>query len=198
MSLPRYDRTAAPGLRNSPGPALCPRRSAVKRLIGFVIFLAVAAFPISSFSQDQVSGSFVVKGKTTTFNYVYAYWNARFMDPAVQDLYVLLTDVPVTKEHLPTNDERVSKMAELVRGDKIHALELHFDVPGKTLYDASQGAVFHKGISEGRQGASGMLHFQPASFDGKTIDGKMWTDKDEEGRGWTAQASFKVKVPPKK
>jgi hypothetical protein len=32
------------------------------------------------------------------FKYVYAYWNARFMDPAVQDLYVLLTDVPVTKE----------------------------------------------------------------------------------------------------
>jgi hypothetical protein len=71
------------------------------------------------------------------FKYVYAYWNARFMDPAVQDLYVLLTDVPVTKEQLPTNDDRVSKMAALVRGDKIHVLELHFGVPGKTLYDAS-------------------------------------------------------------
>ena len=85
----------------------------MKRFIGFVIFLVVAALPISSFSQDQVSGSFVVKGKTTPFNYVYAYWNAQFMDPAVQDLYVLLTDVPVTKEHLPTNDERVSKIVEL-------------------------------------------------------------------------------------
>ena len=169
----------------------------MKRLIGSLMFFAVIAFPVSSFSQDQASGSFVVKGKTTPFKYAYAYWNARFMDPAVQDLYVLLTDVPVTEKHLPLDDERVSKMAELVRGDKIHALELHFDVPGKTLYDASQGAVFHKGISEGRQGASGMLHFQPASFDGKTIDGKMWTDKDGAGLGWTAQASFKVKVPPK-
>ncbi len=170
----------------------------MKRLIGCLIFLAVAAFPISSFSQEQVSGSFVVKGKTTPFKYVYAYWNARFMDPAVQDVYVLLSDVPVAKDHLPTNDDRLSKMAELVRGDKIHALELHFEVPGKALYDASQGAVFHKGISDGRQGESGMLHFQAASFDGKTIDGKMWTSKDDAGLGWTAQASFKVKVPPKK
>ena len=170
----------------------------MKRLIGSLILLVVAAFPISSLAQDQASGSFVVKGKPTPFKYVYAYWNARFMDPAVQDLYVLLTDVPVTEKHLPNDDERVSKMAELVRGDKIHALELHFDIPGKTLYDASQGAVFHNGISAGRQGATGMLHFQPASFDGKTIDGKMWTDKDETALGWTAQASFKVKVPPKK
>ena len=170
----------------------------MKRLIGFMIFLAVAFSPFSSFSQDQVSGSFVVKGKTTPFKYVYAYWNTQFMDPAVQDLYVLLSDVPVTKEQLPTNDDRVAKMAELVRGDKIHALELHFDAPGKTLYDASQAAVFHKGISEGRQGATGMLHYQAASFDGKTVDGKMWSDKDVPGLGWTAQATFKVKVPPKK
>lgn len=172
----------------------------MKRLIGFAIVIVVGAFPISSFAQDQVSGSFVVKGKTTPFRYVYAYWNTQFMDPAVQDLYVLLSDVPVTKEQLPTTDDRVSKMAELLRADKIHALELHFDVPGKTLYDASQSRVFNLGISDGRQGATGMLHFQPASFDGKTIDGKMWTDKDNPDipRGWTAQATFKVKVPPKK
>ena len=170
----------------------------MKRLLGSLIFLAVAAFPINSFSQDQTTGSFDVKGKSTPFKYVYAYWNARFMDPAEQDLYVLLTDVPVSEKRWPTDDQRVSKMAELVRGDAIHALELHFDSPGKTLYDASQGAVFHKAISEGRQGASGMLHFKPLTFDGKTIDGKMWTDKDEAGLGWTAQATFKVKVPPKK
>jgi hypothetical protein len=171
----------------------------VKRLLGSVIFLIVAAFPISSFSQDQVSGSFVVKGKTTPFKYVYAYWNARFMDPAVQDLYVLLSDVPITKEQWPTSDERKSEMADLVRGDKIHALELHFDVPGKSLYAASQGAVCHKTISEGRTIETGMFIFQPTSVDGKTVDGKLSTDKDLVGMlGWNAQATFKVKVPPKK
>jgi hypothetical protein len=179
-------------------PAFYLRRSAMKRFIRFVIVLVVAAFPITSFSQDQVSGSFVVKGKTTPFKYVYAYWNTQFMDPAVQDVYVLLSDVPVTKDQLPPNDERVSKMAALVRADKIHALELHFAVPGKTLDAGAQAAIFHKGVSEGRHGANGMMHFQAATTDGKTIDGKMWTDEEVAGRDWTAQASFKVKVPPKK
>jgi hypothetical protein len=50
---------------------------------------------------DEVSGSFTVKGKTTTFRLVYCYWKPNFFDQAKKDLFVLLSDAPIPSRAIP-------------------------------------------------------------------------------------------------
>ena len=112
--------------------------------------LAAMVLPSIGLSQE-VTGTFTVKGAATPFKYVYAFWKdqAPFKE-GVLNLYVLLSDVPVAENALPRNDRAIEKMAEPVRDNKIHALELHFADPGKTLDVAENGAAYHNGIAPAR------------------------------------------------
>jgi hypothetical protein len=96
-------------------------------------------FPLSAFCQDDVSGTFTAKGKTTEFRHVYAFWKPRLMNESKIDLYVLLSDQPIAADTLPQNDDGVAKMAGLVRDDKIHALELHFEGDSNKLFAGRGG-----------------------------------------------------------
>jgi len=79
------------------------------------LLLLVALLPATGFSQE-VTGTFVVKGASTPFRYVYAYWKDQApFKKDVMNLYVLLSDVPVDAGTLPSNDRGNEKMAELVR-----------------------------------------------------------------------------------
>jgi hypothetical protein len=99
----------------------------MKLLLFVVCAISLAASSLAAHGEDRVSGKFTVKGKTTEFHHVYAFWKPRLMDESKVDLYVLLSDEAVSTDTLPKDDEGVSKMAALVRDDKIHALELHFE-----------------------------------------------------------------------
>jgi hypothetical protein len=160
--------------------------------------LATALLTSTSLSQE-VSGSFVVKGASTSLNHGYAYWKDQApFRKGVMNLYVLLSDVPVAERALPSDDRAIDKIAEPVRNDRIHALELHFSDGGETLFSAENGAVYHNGIASARHGVNGFFHYQMLKFDGTTLEGKMWMDPDSVTlAGWKADATFKVKVPPK-
>jgi hypothetical protein len=168
------------------------------RFLGvFLTFLAVAFLPSMAYSQEA-TGTFVVKGKSTRLNYVYAFWKDQAPFATRLDLYVLLSDAPLAADLLPKNDRANSKIAELVRSDKIHAFELHFADPGKTLDSGEEGAVYHNGIAPARHGLNGFLHFQSLKFDGQALEGKVSMDQNTaQSAGFKIDATFKVKIPPK-
>jgi hypothetical protein len=154
--------------------------------------------PLSAFCQDQVSGTFTAKGKTTEFRNVYAFWKPRLMDESKIDLYLLLSDQPIAADTLPRNDSGVAKMASLVRDDKIHALELHFDGDSNKLFAGEEGAIYHGAVAMARQGQSGAFHYEPVGGDAAYKAGKILSDKETaELRGWSCNTSFKVKIPAK-
>ena len=160
--------------------------------------VAAALFPSTSFSQD-VTGAFVVKGASTPFSHVYAFWKDQApFKTGVMNLYVLLSDVPVAENALPRNDRAIEKMAEPVRNDKIHAFELHFSDAGRTLDNAENGAAYHNGIAPARHGLNGFFHYQTMKLDGTLLEGRVWMDADAvTSAGWKVDATFKVNVPPK-
>jgi hypothetical protein len=145
-----------------------------------------------------VSGSLTAKGATSELRYVYAFWRPNLLDEAKWDLRVLLTDVPLTPDKLPRNDDGVAKMAELVRENKIHAIEIHFDGATDKLFSGEQAALYHLAIAMARYGWNGGIEFSASGSDGATRAGKLSTDKDgDETRGWSCSATFQVAVPKK-
>jgi len=140
-----------------------------------------------------------VNGTSTRFGFVYAYWKdqAPFKE-GVLNLYILLSDVPVAENALPNNDRAIGKMAETVRNDRIHAFELHFADPGRTLDNAENGAAYHSGIAPARHGINGFFRYQTIEFDGTSLKAEVWMDPDSVAlTGWKLDATFKVNVPPK-
>jgi hypothetical protein len=169
----------------------------MRNLSAFLTVLAVAVLPSLSHSQD-VTGTFAAKGKATPLGYAYAFWKDQAPFAARLDLYVLLSDVPLAADVLPKNDRANSKIAELVRNDRIHAFELHFADPGKTLDSGEEAAVYHNAIAPARHGLNGFLHFQSLKFDGQALEGKVWMDQDTaQSAGFKIDAAFKVKTPAK-
>ena len=159
---------------------------------------AMALFPSTGFSQEA-AGAFLVKGSSTPFRHAYAFWKDQAPFSPRVDLYVLLSDVPVAEDQLPGNDAGKSKIAELVRSNKIHAVEIHFADPGKTLNSGEEGAAYNAGIESARHGLNGYFQYQQVSYTGDALAGKVSTDADTfKATGVKIDATFKVKVPPKK
>ena len=166
----------------------------VLRLAAVLLALAVA---VSALAKNAVSGSLVAKGKPVRLQHAYAYWKTPWNDKTKSDLHVLLTDVPL--EVMPKDDAGLSKVAALVREDKLHAVELRFagDATG-ALHNAEQGAIFHNAIAPARMGASGVLRYEQVGREGKTLQGKVGFDPAMvENFGWTVDATFEVDVPAK-
>ena len=138
------------------------------------------------------------KGKSVEFKHAYAFWKPRLMAETKIDLYVLLSDEAVPPDSLPANDAGIAKMAGLVRDNKIHALELHFDGATDKLFDGEQGAVYHNDIAMARQGVNGALQYQSAAGKSSVIAGHVTLDKTfVESLGWNCNANFEVAIPAK-
>ena len=155
-------------------------------------------FQVVALCDDHVSGNFTAKGKSVELHHVYAFWRSRATDESKFDMYVLLSDQVIAPDSLPANDSAIAKMAELVRADKIHAFELHFDGTTKRLFEGEQGAVYHNGIAMARQGVTGMLQYRPDRSEASAVAGSVSVDKDfVDTLGWTCSASFQVAIPAK-
>src|SRR4029077_12740320 len=121
------------------------------------VILLMAA---NAMAQPQVSGTWVVKGVSTKFTQVYAFWKDQAPFSTDRHLYVLLSDIPLTDAQLPRNDDANGRIAELVRNNRIHAFELHFSDLGRTLNPGENGAVYHNGIQPARHGLVGFFSYQ--------------------------------------
>ena len=160
--------------------------------------LVAMGFAFSSAqAADQVSGTFTVKGKPAPLHYIYAFWRPSLMKQGTFDLFVLLSDVPIPNDTLPWDDDGFGKMAALVRDDKIHAFEVHFDGASSDLFGGEQGGLYDLAIAPAHQGAVGMVHFQPDKTSPGIRAGKLSVDDDtEKTLGWKIEATFSVAIPP--
>jgi len=155
-----------------PSPSPRPGR---RPFILLVAALLLCAASLAS-AQDQVSGTFTVKGSTSKFAYGYAYWKDSHFAPSGKELFVLLSDVAIPPSAIPKDDDGVSRIADMVRSGKVHALELHLDPPKKQLDAGENAAVFHGGLSPARHGMSGMHVFKASTFTSTLLDGTARSD----------------------
>jgi len=148
-------------------------------------------------AQNQVSGTFTVKGAVTKFAYAYAYWKPNFFDQSKKDLFVLFSDVAIPPNAIPKDDDGIGTIAGLVREGKVHALELHLSPQKKQLDSAENAAVYHVGLEPGRYGMSGMHVFTAKTFTATLLEGTARTDgpQDHEGVAWQYEVHFKVTLP---
>ena len=167
-----------------------------RRAILLAAAVLMGAAGIAS-AQNQVSGTFTVKGAATKFAYAYAYWKPNFFDETKKDLFVLFSDVPVPPDAIPKDDDGIAAIGKLVREGKVHALELHLSPAKKQLDSAENAAVYHVGLEPGRFGMTGMHVFTAKTFTDTLLEGTAHTDgpQDNEGVPWQYEVHFKVTVP---
>ena len=148
-------------------------------------------------AQNQVSGTFTVKGVSTKFAYSYVYWKPNFFDGSKKDLFVLFSDVVVPPEAIPKDDDGIATIGGLVREGKVHALELHLSPEKKQLDSAENAAVYHVGLEPGRFSMSGMHVFAATTFTTTLLEGTARTDgpQDNDGVPWQYEVRFKVTLP---
>jgi hypothetical protein len=173
----------------------------MRRLHVLVALGLVASLPLAAIGQERISGSCTASGQTTPLNHVYAFWAPRDPSSSKSDLHVLFTDEIIPAGTIPSGDEGVHKMAQLVQQNKVHAVELHFDGAGRQLFDGEQAAVYIAKVSPGRHGANSPgLHFDPAQdADPGKVSGKFWLDKESADLfEWSCKATFEVAVPAKR
>lgn len=174
------------------------RQRAVRCLVAIAfVVLGVAATPRPAGAQNQVTGTFTVKGATTAFAHVYAFWKPNAFN-GKPNLHLLFTDVPIPADAIPDDDDAMSKIAGMIRDGKVHAVELHL-APGYTQLDrADDVAVYHVGLSPARFGMGNMSTYEATSVTEKTVEGRAHTNgpQKHEGVTWQYDLRFKVAVPP--
>src|SRR6266478_6075611 len=150
---------------------------------------APAASP--TFRPGTVTGSFTVNGKKAIFKYVYAFLQQGSFDSARENVYVILSDAPVTEAML-AEEFGLSKEA----GDgKLHAIRVEFN----EKMQPGMGHLYHDGFKEmSAMSSQGTHDFAPSSYDGKSLAGKLSAkpQKSDEDR-WEYSATFSAPINPK-
>jgi hypothetical protein len=174
--------------------ARCPRPLTAALLLTLAIVVGGAR---TADAQNQVSGTFTVKGATTTFAHVYTFWKPNVFN-GQPNLHLVFSDVAIPPEAIPDHDDAMSKIAGMIRDGKVHAIELHL-APGYTQLDrADDLAVYHMGLSPARFGMGNMSTYEAKSVTETTIEGRARTKgpQEHEGVTWQYDVQFKVTIPP--
>jgi hypothetical protein len=157
-----------------------------RKLVGQVL---AALLTTTGFVQsDAASGRLRVNDRTFELRHVYASTQPGFFDRNVEDVRVLLTDVPVSE----VDRTNMSALTRMARAGMLHAVEVILNAKG----DPITGALFLDGFN-GMLSVSGMHRFEPASFEPKRIAGRMFTDAPRTFAGVTYQydATFSAAIP---
>src|SRR5262249_10215760 len=148
---------------------------------------------------QQVSGTLTVNGASTPLAHVYAFWKDQAPFSTDLNLYVFLSDIAMADTSLPRNDDANAKIAELVRGNKIHAFELHFADSGRTLSAGENGAIYHNDVAPARHGIVGFFTYEVIHLDGDMLEGRVRMEPDAPAQSpFNIDATFTVKVPAKR
>jgi hypothetical protein len=157
----------------------------------------VVVTPGAADAQNQASGTFTVKGASTTFAHAYAFWKTNVFS-GKPDLIVLCSDVAIPPEAMPVDNDGFAKIAGLIRDGKVHAIELHLAPGHKQLDRAEDVSVYHVGLSPARFGMGGVTTYEAMSVTATTVEGRARTTSPQthEGVKWQFDLRFKVTIPP--
>jgi hypothetical protein len=132
-----------------------------------LIALFLLALPALA-AKDQVTGTFTVQGKTTVFRHVYASLDADPDDRESKYVVLLLSDQPIAKE-----DRRSSRIAELAREGRLHALKVRWRIG----YDDLAAVPYHQAVAETGTTVRGMGTIDLQGLDDKNVDAKVASKK---------------------
>ena len=145
----------------------------------------------AAFKPGTVTGSFTVNGKKAVLKYVYAFLQQGSFHSERDNVYVILSDTPVTEAML-AEEFGLSKQAE---SGKLHAIRIEFD----DKMQPGMGDLYHDGFKEmNAMSSQGPHEFVPSASDGKTVAGKLFVKpqtSDEDH--WEYTATFTAPINPK-
>jgi hypothetical protein len=161
---------------------------ALTTLAVFAAFRLLAS-PAALAADGKAEGTITVNGKTTKLSHAYARAVKGFFDKTKEDVEVVLSDVPLEGKALEDQFERM----HLAEAGKLHAFEITIDAEGKPISTAFRHNGF-KGPSP--SGLSSEDVFTKKTFDGKTVDARYKSAKEQEffGNTYAFDVAFKADI----
>jgi len=164
------------------------RRSASLLVLAVLGSTAAASGP--AHLEGASSGKLVVDRQSTPLTYAYARAEKGFFDPSKEDIRVILSDVPLSDEAL--NDD--STRNHMAQDGKLHSVEVVIDAEKRPISGVLRHAAFAR--TQGFVSVSGMHRFEPKTFDGRFVEGKLATDRPNEfmNVSFVYEATFRAPV----
>lgn len=146
---------------------------------------AAAAERAVEIRSGTVTGTFIAVGKTAELAHAYVK-KGPFLSEK-EAFVVVLSDLPIEESILL---EEYGLEAPASEG-KLHAIEVTFDHG----MQPTQGRAFHQAFSSTSKSSFFSTHFVPSHFDGVTLAGKLYVEKDsEDEEPWEYTATINVPV----
>lgn len=148
--------------------------------------LGVALIVQAAGREGTVTGTLTLNGESTPLTHVYASAEPGFFDKKVEDIHVLLSDVPLS------DDARTDtfKMIHLARDGKARIVEVVINAEGTPI----SGSIFSKHF-EGMVSVSGMHTFTRGKMDRTVIEGRLAVETPHEFMGVKFQYDAKFSAP---
>jgi hypothetical protein len=158
-----------------------------RRFLVALIAVALAAYGRSGLAQESVaSGTLTLNDTSITLAHAYASAEPGFFDKSVDDIRILLSDIP-----LP-GGRTMADLARLGRSGRAHIVEVVLDARGSPLAGAIYSSRFGGMVS-----LSGMHRFEPRRWEHSRVAGVLRSDGARTFAGVTYQydASFAATIP---
>jgi hypothetical protein len=139
-------------------------------------------------SDGTASGQLIVNAVTVPLTHAYAVAQPGFFDKSKEDVRVLLSSVPLSKDAL----DDVFELIKLAREDRGHIVEVVIDASGAPI----SGAIYTKAF-DGMVSASGMHTFTRERFERARIAGRLAVTDPHTFSGvtWRYDATFSAAIP---
>ena len=156
----------------------------VQGLAAAVVFWATAA----SAQPGTATGTMTVNGRQFALRYAYASAQPGFFDEKIEDIHVLLSDIPL--EEAVRSD--VFALQRLGYSGKLHAVEVVLDAKMAPI----AGAIFVQAFN-GMASVTGMHRFEQTAFERKLISGRLFTESPStfDKITWQYEATFSAPIP---
>ena len=169
------------------------RRAAVAAIaLAATSLLATAAYADSApaaLADGKAAGTLTVNGKTTKVAFAYARSVPGFFDKNVNDIQVIVSDVPLDAKALADESAR----ARMAKAGKLHAFEITVNAAGEPVSTAWRHDGF-KGPAP--SGLSSDDVFTKKVLDGKFVEGGYKSAAGEEffGSTYAFDVSFRAAI----
>jgi hypothetical protein len=165
------------------------RHRLVARALCAAASLSLAAAAAAAILEGAASGTLTVGGETTPLRYAYARAEKGFFDPSKEDTRLILSDVPLSEQAL-TDEFRRNHMAQ---DGKLHSVEVVIDAQRRPIAGVLRHAAFSK--TQAFVSVSGMHTFEPKTFDGRFVEGRLSTERPGEFMDVTFEYAATFRAP---
>jgi hypothetical protein len=159
-------------------------------LVALIITSSATRLCAQDTADGTASGQLIVNAVTVPLTHAYAIAQPGFFDKSKEDVRVLLSSVPLSKDAL----EDMFELIKLARTDRGHIVEVVIDASGAPI----SGAIYTKAF-DGMVSASGMHTFTREHFERKRIAGRLAVTDPHTFSGvtWRYDATFSAAIPRK-